>query len=303
MIPVLTQVFATMQRDSAISFPMFGEGSINPPPYFTVFGFQVYFYGVFIALGFILAIAYCSHNSKRFGIKSDDIYDVVLWLIPFSLLGARLYYVAFRLDYYMLYPGEILAFRDGGLAIYGGVIAGIITIYFVCRVKKIPLGAMLDIVVFGLLLGQISGRMGNFMNREAFGAPTEIFCRMGLTAPDGSTIYVHPTFLYEMLWNLICLVFLIIWTGRGRRRYDGQCVFIYFLWYGIGRAWIEGLRTDSLYIGSTGIRVSQALSIALALISLALLVYNGRKAHKPEDLFVNRQALKDEPQEAVSEET
>lgn len=303
MIPVLTQVFATMQRDSAISFPMFGEGSINPPPYFTVFGFQVYFYGVFIALGFILAIAYCSHNSKRFGIKSDDIYDVVLWLIPFSLLGARLYYVAFRLDYYMLYPGEILAFRDGGLAIYGGVIAGIITIYFVCRFKKIPLGAMLDIVVFGLLLGQISGRMGNFMNREAFGAPTEIFCRMGLTAPDGSTIYVHPTFLYEMLWNLICLVFLIIWTGKGKRRYDGQCVFIYFLWYGIGRAWIEGLRTDSLYIGSTGIRVSQALSIALALISLALLVYNGRKAHNPEDLFVNRQALKDEPQEAVSEET
>lgn len=303
MIPVLTQVFATMQRDSAISFPMFGEGSINPPPYFTVFGFQVYFYGVFIALGFILAIAYCSRNSKRFGIKGDDIYDVVLWLIPFSLLGARLYYVAFRLDYYLLHPGEILAFRDGGLAIYGGVIAGIITIYFVCRAKKIPLGAMLDIVVFGLLLGQISGRMGNFMNREAFGAPTEIFCRMGLTAPDGSTIYVHPTFLYEMLWNLICLVFLIIWTGKGKRRYDGQCVFIYFLWYGIGRAWIEGLRTDSLYIGSTGIRVSQALSIALALISLALLVYNGRKAHNPEDLFVNRQTHKDEAQQAVSEET
>lgn len=303
MIPLLTQVFDTMQRDSAISFPMFGEGSINPPPYFTVFGFQVYFYGVFIALGFILAITYCSRNSKRFGIKGDDIYDVVLWLIPFSLLGARLYYVAFRLDYYLLHPGEILAFRDGGLAIYGGVIAGMITIYFVCRVKKIPFGAMLDTVVFGLLLGQISGRMGNFMNREAFGAPTEIFCRMGLTSPNGTTIYVHPTFLYEMLWNLACLVFLIIWTGRGKRRYDGQCVFIYFLWYGIGRAWIEGLRTDSLYIGGTGIRVSQALSIALALISFAVLVYNGRKAHSPQDLFVNRQALDNEQQETISEET
>ena len=303
MLPVLTQVFDTMQRNSAISFPMFGEGSINPPPYFTVFGFQVYFYGVFIALGFILAIVYCSHNSKRFGIKGDDIYDVVLWLIPFSLIGARLYYVAFRLDYYLLHPGEIFAFRDGGLAIYGGVIAGIITIYFICRAKKIPLGAMLDIVVFGLLLGQISGRMGNFMNREAFGAPTEIFCRMGLHAPDGTTIYVHPTFLYEMLWNLICLVFLMIWTGRGKRRYDGQCVFIYFFWYGIGRAWIEGLRTDSLYIGSTGIRVSQALSIALALISFVVLLYNGKKAHKPEDLFVNRQALKAEQQQAIPEET
>lgn len=304
MIPVITQVFDTIQRDSAISFPMFGAGSINPPAYFTLFGIQVYFYGVFIALGFILAIAYCTKNSSRFGIKGDDIYDVVLWLIPTSLLGARLYYVAFRLDYYLMHPGEILAFRDGGLAIYGGVIAGIITICFICRAKKIPLGAMLDIVVFGLLLGQISGRMGNFMNREAFGAPTEIFCRMGLTSPNGSTIYVHPTFLYEMLWNLVCLIFLIIWTKKGKRRYDGQCVFIYFLWYGIGRAWIEGLRTDSLYIGSTGIRVSQALSIALALISFIVLICKGRKSHSPGELFVNRvAAAEEEPQEDTSEET
>jgi len=291
-----------MQRDSAISFPMFGEGSINPPPSFKVFGFEIYFYGLCIALGFILAIAFCSRISKHFGIKSDDIYDVVLWLIPFSLLGARLYYVAFRLDYYLMHPAEILAFRDGGLAIYGGVIAGIITIYFVCRRKKIPLGAMLDVVVFGLLLGQIAGRMGNFMNREAFGAPTEIFCRMGLTAPDGTTIYVHPTFLYEMLWNLVCFVFLCVWSAKGRRRYDGQNVFIYFFWYGIGRAWIEGLRTDSLYIGSTGIRVSQALSVALALISFILLILNARKPHDASALYANRaEEKKDEAQTAENE--
>ena len=299
---LLTQVFDTMQRSSAISFPMFGEGSINPPPYFTVFGFDVYFYGAFIALGFLLAIGYCSRNSKRFGIKSDDIYDVVLWLIPFSLLGARLYYVAFKLDYYLLHPGEILAFRDGGLAIYGGVIAGIITIYFVCRRKKVPLGAMLDIVVFGLLLGQICGRMGNFMNREAFGAPTEIFCRMGLTNPAGETIYVHPTFLYEMLWNLGCFIFLSVMTAKGKRRYDGQFVFIYFLWYGIGRAWIEGLRTDSLYIGSTSIRVSQALSIALALISLIVLIYKGRQPQSPERLYVYSQTKKNAEAQAPAGE-
>ena len=161
---------------------------------------------------------------------------------------------------------------------------------FVCRHKKIPLPAMLDVMVFGLLIGQIIGRWGNFMNREAFGAETTVFCRMGLTAPDGSTIYVHPTFLYESLWNLACLIFLMVWTKKGRRKYDGQCVLIYFFWYGIGRAWIEGLRTDSLYIGSSNIRVSQALSIALALISLVILIVQGRKPHPPEQLYVNRAA-------------
>ena len=162
---------------------------------------------------------------------------------------------------------------------------------------------MLDVIVFGLLIGQIIGRWGNFMNREAFGAETDVFCRMGLISPDGTTIYVHPTFLYESLWNLVCPIFLAVWVKAGKRRYDGQCILIYFFWYGIGRAWIEGLRTDSLYIGSTGIRVSQALSMALALISFILLVVNARRQHKPEELYVNRVASSAAASESPAEET
>ena len=279
-------LFETIQRDSVISFPLFNL-TLDPPAYFTVFGFQIYFYGVLIALGFLLAILYCAHAAPRFGIRSDDFYDLMLFLIPLSIVGARLYYVLFRLDYYLANPGEILSLRDGGLAIYGGVIAGVLTAFFVCRRKKIPLPAMLDLAVLGLLIGQILGRWGNFMNREAFGAETGIFCRMGLTDPSGNTIFVHPTFLYESLWNLAAFVFLHVWTKRGGRRYDGQAALLYFLWYGIGRAWIEGLRTDSLYIGATGIRVSQALSIVLALAALAILLVQSRRAHPAGALYAN----------------
>ena len=183
---------------------------------------------------------------------------------------------------------------------------GVIVIIGVSRHKKIPIPAMLDLAVFGLLIGQILGRWGNFMNREAFGAETEIFCRMGLTAPDGSTIFVHPTFLYESLWNLAGLIFLIVWTKKGHRKYDGQCTLIYFFWYGLGRAWIEGLRTDSLYIGSTNIRVSQALSIVLVLISLILLIRQSRRPHPPEKLYVNRvraaEAAKEEAESTCAKE-
>ena len=289
----------TIQRDSAISFPMLGDFSFDPPSCFSLFGLNIYYYGVIIALGFILAMVYCSRNSRDFGIRSDDFFDLMLWIIPCCIIGARLYYVLFNLEHYLADPGQIFAIRDGGLAIYGGIIVGVIVIIGVSRHKKIPIPAMLDLAVFGLLIGQILGRWGNFMNREAFGAETEIFCRMGLTAPDGSTIYVHPTFLYESLWNLAGLIFLIVWTKKGHRKYDGQCTLIYFFWYGLGRAWIEGLRTDSLYIGSTNIRVSQALSIVLVLISLILLIRQSRRPHPPEKLYVNRVRA----EEAAKEET
>jgi phosphatidylglycerol:prolipoprotein diacylglycerol transferase len=220
----------------------------------------------------------------------DDIYDLMIWLIPFSIIGARLYYVLFELDYYIQNPGDVLAIRNGGLAIYGGIIAGIIVVFLVCRHKKIPMAAMLDVVVFGLLIGQILGRWGNFMNREAFGAETAVFCRMGLTSPEGSTIYVHPTFLYESLWNLGIFIFLTVFTKKGKRKYDGQCILLYFLLYGIGRSWIEGLRTDSLYIGTTGIRVSQALSLTLAVAALIILIVQSRREHPAEKLFVNQVA-------------
>ena len=284
-------VIETIQRGSAISFPgLFGDWSIDPPASFTIFGRSIYFYGVIIAIGFVLGITYCTKNAKRFGIREDDVYDVMLWLIPLSIVGARLYFVAFKLDYYLAHPGEIVEIWNGGLAIYGGVIAGVIVMLLVCRRKKIPWQAMIDLLVFGLLIGQILGRWGNFMNREAFGAETDVFCRMQLTAPDGSSICVHPTFLYESLWNLIGFVCLVVWERRGGRRYDGQAALGYFFWYGVGRSWIEGLRTDSLYIGNSALRVSQLLSIVLALAALVLLVVNARKKHPPEDLYVNRVA-------------
>jgi len=280
----------TIQRESVISFPMLGGLTLNPPAYFTLFGRPVYFYGVLIGLGFLLGIGFCARRAPRFGLREDDVYDAMIWLIPCSILGARLYYVLFNLDYYIRSPGEIFAVWNGGLAIYGGVIAGALTAFLVCRRRKISFPAMLDCLCYGLLIGQIVGRWGNFMNREAFGAETDVFCRMGLTAPDGATIYVHPTFLYESLWNLGVLLFLLRFERRGRRRCDGQCALLYFLLYGLGRFWIEGLRTDSLYLGGTGIRVSQALSLALALAAAAvLLVRRGRPA-KPDDLFVNRAA-------------
>ena len=285
MFPIL---FETIQRESVISFPGLGNLSLDPPSYFTVFGRPIYFYGVLIALGFTLAILYCSKHAPDFGIKSDDFVDLMLWLTPLSIVGARLYFVAFRWADYAADPIQILAIREGGLAIYGGIIAGVLVIAAVCRHKRIPVAAMLDLAVYGVLIGQILGRWGNFMNREAFGAETAIFCRMGLTDPAGHTIYVHPTFLYESLWNLIGLLFLIRFSRSGRRSYDGQCAAIYFFWYGLGRAWIEGLRTDSLYLGSTGIRVSQLLSLVLALAAGLLLLLQGRKAHPPEALFINR---------------
>ena len=286
-----------IQRDAVISFPMLGDLHLDPPASFTVFGFSIYFYGVLIALGFVLAMLYCSHHAPRFGIRPDDFFDLMLWLIPIVIVGARAYYVLFRLDYYLANPSQIIAVRDGGLAIYGGVIAGAVVIWLFCRRRELSLPAMLDLAVYGLLIGQIIGRWGNFMNREAFGAQTDIFCRMGLTPPGGATVYVHPTFLYESLWNLIGLVFLIVWERRGGRKYDGQCALIYFFWYGLGRAWIEGLRTDSLYIGATGLRVSQLLSIALCLAALVLLVIFGRRRHDPRQLFVNRKLKESEKEE------
>lgn len=281
--------FDTMQRDSVISFPFLGL-TLNPPASFTLFGREIYFYGVLIALGFALAILYCSRRAPEFGITSGDFLDLALWLMPLSIVGARLYYVAFRWEDFAAAPWRILAVWEGGIAIYGGILAGVLCVFGVCRYKKIPVAAMLDLSAFGLLIGQILGRWGNFMNREAFGAQTDIFCRMGLTDPAGRTIYVHPTFLYESLWNLAGLLLLAGVQKRGLRRWDGQLAALYFLWYGLGRAWIEGLRTDSLYIPGTALRVSQLLSLALAVGAALVLLRQSRRAHPPEALYVNRKS-------------
>lgn len=276
----------TIQRESIISFPFLGL-EMNPPASISIFGRDIYFYGILIALGFILAMLYCAKTTRRFGLEEDDIYDLMIFLLPAVIIGARLYYVIFSFEDYAGDLMRVFAVWEGGLAIYGGIIAGVITVWLVARNKKIPIGTMLDCAVYGLLIGQIIGRWGNFMNREAFGAQTEIFCRMGLTAPDGSTVYVHPTFLYESLWNFLLLIGLVIFERLGKRRYDGQCTLLYFFFYGLGRMWIEGLRTDSLYIGSTGIRVSQLLSLGLVLLSGVIMLIIRRSNPDPAKIHVN----------------
>lgn len=281
-----------MLPDAAISFPMFGEGFvIDPPSSFTVFGFEFYIYGAVIALGFVLAIWYCGKRSRQFGISQDNLLDLLIFALPIGIIGARLYYVIFNFD---LYRGNLLSvfnIRNGGLAIYGGIIAGALTAFVFCRLKKIPAGAVLDLGAFGLLIGQTLGRWGNFFNREAFGGETDVFCRMGLTLPGSETVYVHPTFLYESVWNLAGFLFLHFFSKSGKRKYDGQIFILYAGWYGLGRVFIEGLRTDSLYLFGTGMRVSQLVAGLSVLVAAAILFVNAREKHDPGKLWVNRAPL------------
>lgn len=285
----MNALYYSYMKDAEISFPMFGDLTLNPPATFHLFGIEIYYYGAIIAFGMVLAMIYCSRRAKSFGLTADNLFDLLIWLIPLSIVGARLYYVAFKWSYYSARPEEIVQIWNGGLAIYGGVIMGLIVGIIWCRVKKISFFATADLLSFGLLIGQAVGRWGNFMNREAYGAETDIFCRMGLTYPGASeTYYVHPTFLYESLWNLIGLVILHIWSKKGKRKYDGQAFLMYVCWYGIGRAWIEGLRQDSLYISGTDIRVSQLLALCSAIVAVGIMIYAARKHPDPEKMFVNR---------------
>ena len=283
---------------AAISFPMLGSWSICPPNSFTLLGHTFYWYGVIIACGFLLAVAYAYRRCENeFGISQNDFTDVLLFGVPLGIVGARIYYIVFFGNYHTL--ADMVKIWEGGLAIYGGIIAAVITILVVCRVKKISALAVLDVVSFGLLIGQCIGRWGNFMNREAFGYETEIFCRMGLTL-DGVTIYVHPTFLYESLWNLVGFLGLHFWSKRHERRFDGQIFLMYIAWYGLGRVWIEGLRTDSLYIAGTAIRVSQALAgvtFIAATAAIILILKSGKCS--PDKLWVNRVAAQKAAAETI----
>ncbi len=270
-------------REAIISFPALGI-ELNPPAGFDLFGKTIYLYGIMAALGFILGMLYVTKRAPKFGLTEDHMYDVILWALPMGIVGARLYYVLFNFELYRGRPfADMIAVWEGGLAIYGGIIGAVLTLFIVCRIRKYPVGAVLDCGVFGLIIGQICGRWGNFFNREAFGAETELFTRMGLTTARG-TVYVHPTFLYESLWNLVGLILLHLYVRKGKRKYDGEVFTMYVLWYGIGRCMIEGLRADSLYIGSTGIRVSQLLAGVSAVIAAGLLLYFRKKPHT---LYVN----------------
>jgi len=265
-------------RDAIISFPMFGEGFQLDPPYaITVGGFNIYFYGIIIALGLLLAVIYHTRFSRRLDMKMDDVYDYLIWAVILGVVGARLYYVAFFYSWAELTADPLLLFRirDGGLAIYGGVIGAGLALLIRARMRRERVWPPLDVMGFGLLIGQAVGRWGNFFNREAYGAETDVFCRMGLTL-NGSTIYVHPTFLYESLWNLLGLVLMHIHCKK-RRKYQGQYFLAYVFWYGLGRAFIEGLRSDSLWLIPDVIRVSQLLAAVTALLALAALLVNAAR--------------------------
>ena len=280
---------------TTISFPGLGI-ELNPPRRIPVTdSFSIYFYGVIIAVGLLLAVLYGLRRSKQFGFSQDDIVDGVLYIVPFAVLCARAYYCIFSWQDYADNPIEVLYIWNGGLAIYGGVIGAILGILVYCKAKKLSVFALLDLVSLGFLIGQSVGRWGNFFNREAFGAPTDSFLRMGLLDSfTGEVTYYHPTFLYESVWNLVGFVALHFLSKR--RKYDGQIALGYAAWYGLGRAMIEGLRMDSLYWGS--FRVSQILAAISCIGAVAVLVWQYFRPHSPEKLFVNRKAAVQEGQNA-----
>lgn len=296
-----------------ISFPGLGLTFTLNRVAFTLLGRPVYWYGIIIASGLLLAVFLCGKWGKRFGITEDQITDMMICAVPVALVAIRAYYVIFNLGLYRradgsLDWGAILRYSDGGLAIYGAILSSLVVLLLFCHVKKISFLAFADLGVHGLFIGQLIGRWGNFMNVEAYGGPTTLPWRMcgesiaqnmldqgyvdqaGYQAILSGNLGVHPTFLYESLWNLAGL-FLVYHLGK-KRRFDGQCFLFYVFWYGLGRAWIEGLRTDSLYLyeGST-IRVSQLLAALSAVIALAATVCLLRRSKRhPAPLYADRLA-------------
>lgn len=283
-----------------ISFPGLGL-SFNPSRVaFSIGSKPIYWYGIIIAAGFLLAVYYAMKRADQFGLTQDNIIDMLICAVPLAIIGARAYYCLFSWNLYKDDPIRVLYIWEGGLAIYGGVIGAVIGLFLYTKVKKVKTAAMLDIGGLGLLIGQSIGRWGNFMNREAFGAQTDSFLRMGLTDASGATIYVHPTFLYESVWNAIGLLILHFYSKR--RKFDGQIFLMYLGWYGLGRMFIEGLRTDSLYVGSSNLRVSQLLAGICFLGVVIFLVYDKIfREHDPEELYVN-QVARQKAAEAVAAE-
>ena len=267
---------------------------MNPPRSIEIGSLSIHLYGVIIACGLLLAVFYGCKRCKEFGFSSDDLTDGVLCIVPFAILCARLYYCIFEWDSYKANPISILYIWNGGLAIYGGVIGAVIGVLVFCKVKKIKFGAVMDLVALGFLIGQAMGRWGNFFNREAFGSATESFMKMGLFNQwTQSWEYHHPTFLYESLWNVAGFVLLHFLSKK--RQYDGQIALGYAAWYGLGRTFIEGLRTDSLYWGT--FRVSQMLAAISCFAAVGVLMFMAFRKHDPAKMQVNLVAAKNQPQE------
>lgn len=290
---------------TAIEFPNLNIVIENMPKGITIGGFTIAFYGLIIALGMIAGIAVACLEAKRTGQDPNQYLDFALYAIILSVLGARLYYVIFSWDYYGKHPSEILDIRGGGLAIYGGVIVAVITCFVYTRIKKMSFKLVADTAILGLITGQIIGRWGNFFNREAFGqvtsdsnplamkiffdenysvgkvpelVKTQMESIHGKSLSQIGYIQVQPTFLYESLWNLFVLILMLIF--RKKKKFDGEVLLWYLGGYGLGRAIIEGYRTDQLIMPVTGWPVSQALAIVLFVVSTAIVVWKRIKIAK-----------------------
>ncbi len=278
-----------------VSFPDLGIDMELNRVAFEVFGMQVYWYGIIIALGFIGGLVVAGYVAKKLGCDSEIALDLAIYCGPVAIICARLYYVLFKLDEYIREPSEILNFRAGGLAIYGGIIGGIVAAAVFCKVKKLSLLKIGDIGAAGIITGQMIGRWGNFFNQEAFGTNTHL--PWGMTSENvvdyleslkangvnvNPDIPVHPTFLYESLWSLMTLVILLVIVRH--HRYNGQVFFAYGALYGLGRFWIEGLRTDSLMMGP--FRISQLVAL-LSVIGFGFLYFRYYKNSKTEKLMEN----------------
>ena len=260
--------------------------NVNPTA-FTLFGIEIQWYAIIIVSAIILVSWLASKEAVRVGLREDDVVDMMLWALPISIIGARLYYVLFELDYYIENPGQILAIRNGGLAIYGGLIAGGLVIFFFTRHRFISTWKFLDIAAPSVILAQGIGRWGNFMNHEAYGGVVSRNFLESLHLPkfiienmyiDGE--YRQPTFLYESVWNVLGFIVLIILRRKPNFLKEGELALAYIIWYSFGRFFIEGMRTDSLWIGDV-IRVSQMLSGLLFIGAIALLIYRRKKMNLP----------------------
>ncbi len=259
-----------------VSFPGLGIGPVTVSrTAFTVGGFSVYWYGIIIAVGFLLALIFAMKSLKRYKIKQEPFIDCVLAGLVAGIIGARVYYVAFSWDSYKDNLMDIFAIHNGGLAIYGGIIGGLGAACIMARIKKVNIPAMLDIGGMGFLIGQGLGRWGNFINQEAFGTPTDL--PWGMVSENTDNIAVHPCFFYESVWCILGF-FVLYFISRKWRRFDGQMFLLYLIWYGFERMIVEGLRTDSLMTPFLGLRVSQILSGALVVVGTVLLIINLRRA-------------------------
>lgn len=268
-----------------IAFPNLGIYLKNVPESISLFGFHIYFYGLIIGVGVLSGILLAAQLAKKTGQNPDLYWDFAIYAVIFSVLGARIYYVAFSWNEFRDNPLRIFQIRQGGLAIYGGVIAAFLTLFIYARIKKQSALVMGDTAVPGLILGQAIGRWGNFMNREVFGEfydglfamqlpiaavrdPGDITENILAHVPEGANyINVHPTFLYESVWNLLVLALLLIW--RKHKKFDGELCLLYFAGYGLGRFFIEGIRTDTLFVPGTKAPVSQVLSLIMVLAAVA----------------------------------